>query len=73
MYLFLLELDDILFNMKNTPSMIFVIRILQCPCLYATQYRHQLPKYTKLIEQFRSVEKEVVRIFMHQIFIYSYN
>lgn len=69
MYLFLLELDDILFNMKNTPSMIFFTRIMECPCFYAMQYRHQLPKYTKLIEEFRSVEKEVVRIFMYQSYI----
>lgn len=70
MYLFLLELDDILFNMKNTPSMIYFTRIIECPCLCAMQYRHKLPKYTKFIEQFRSVEKEVVRIFMYQSYIF---
>lgn len=54
---------DILLSFTNLPPLCFITHILECPCLYATQFKNKLPDYIKVMEQFKTIEKEIVRQF----------
>lgn len=60
---------DILLSFTNLPPLCSLIHIIECPCLYATQYKHKLQDYIKTMNEFQEVEKRIVRKF----FIYSNN
>lgn len=55
---------EILLSFTNLPPICFFVHIFECPCLYATQYKSLLPEYIKVMEQFKTVEKEIVRQFL---------
>lgn len=52
---------DILLNFTNLPPLCFITHLLECPCLYATQFKNKLPDYIKVMEHFIRVENEIVR------------
>ncbi|KAL4118890.1 hypothetical protein QTP88_011772 [Uroleucon formosanum] len=51
---------EILLKFTNLPKICFWTHILECPCLYAMQYRHKLSDYIKVMKEFQEVEKELV-------------
>uniref|UniRef100_A0A2S2PTN2 Phospholipase B1, membrane-associated n=1 Tax=Schizaphis graminum TaxID=13262 RepID=A0A2S2PTN2_SCHGA len=51
---------EVLLNFTNLPRICFFTHILECPCLFSTQYKHKLSDYIKVMRQFQEVEKEIM-------------
>lgn len=52
---------QVLVEVSNVPPICSLTHILECPCLFATQYKKRLPDYFNVMEQFKKVEREIVR------------
>uniref|UniRef100_A0A2S2QCE3 Phospholipase B1, membrane-associated n=1 Tax=Sipha flava TaxID=143950 RepID=A0A2S2QCE3_9HEMI len=52
----------ILLEFNNLPPICSLTHIVECPCLYATQYKDKLPEFIKLMTRFQEIEKEIVEI-----------
>ncbi|VVC30184.1 Hypothetical protein CINCED_3A016076 [Cinara cedri] len=51
---------EIIVNFTNLPPICILINIMECPCLFATQYKHRLSDYIDVMNKFQDVEKEIV-------------
>ncbi|VVC30183.1 Hypothetical protein CINCED_3A001765 [Cinara cedri] len=47
-------------NLNNLPPICFLTQIMECPCLFATQYKRYLPDYIEVMKSYQKVEKEIV-------------
>lgn len=53
---------EILLKFTNLPTICFFTHIVECPCLYAIQYKDKLSDYIKVMKQFQEVEKELIEL-----------
>ncbi|XP_050522335.1 phospholipase B1, membrane-associated-like [Daktulosphaira vitifoliae] len=50
---------ELLLKLIDKPLRCQLINLIECPCLMAMQYRHNLLKYIRVMKEFQKVEKEI--------------
>ncbi|XP_050420647.1 phospholipase B1, membrane-associated-like [Adelges cooleyi] len=53
---------ELITNFTRKPMFCEFFNIMECPCLFARQYKNRLPEFVKTMYLFQQVEKEIVQM-----------